>query len=72
MRVSATANVWLRPAPDEAPDRQVLVGDPFEVDETRDGWVYGHALKDGYAGCIMEAATALLAEIRQGIEQVAS
>lgn len=58
MRVSATANVWLRSAPDAAPDRQVLAGDPFEVEETRDGWVYGRALKDGYAGCIMEAATA--------------
>ncbi len=56
MQVSATANVWLRAAPDAPPDRQVLVGDPFEVDETRDGWVFGRALKDGYAGCILEAA----------------
>lgn len=57
MRVSATANVWLRPTPDAAPDRQVLVGDPFEVEEVRDGWAFGKALKDGYAGCILEAAT---------------
>ncbi|MCG6882264.1 MAG: C40 family peptidase [Silicimonas sp.] len=58
MRVSAVANVWLRPAPDAAPDRQVLVGDPFEVEDTADGWVYGKALKDGYRGCLLEAATA--------------
>lgn len=57
MRVSATANIWLRPAPDAAPDRQVLVGDPFEVTETRDGWVFVTALKDGYRGCILEAGT---------------
>jgi cell wall-associated NlpC family hydrolase len=58
MRVSATANVWLRADPEAAPDRQVLVGDPFEVEETRDGWVFGRGVKDGYAGCILEAATA--------------
>ena len=58
MRVSATANVWLRPGPDAAPDRQVLVGDPFEIEETADGWIFGHALKDGYRGCLLEAATA--------------
>lgn len=58
MRVSATANVWLRPAPDASPERQLLVGDPFEIDELRDGWAFGRALKDGYQGCILEAATA--------------
>ncbi len=58
MRVSATANAWLRPAPDAPPDRQVLVGDSFEVDETREGWVFGKALKDGYPGWLPEAATA--------------
>ncbi len=58
MRVSATANVWLRPAPDAAPDRQVLVGDPFEIEEGGDDWVFGEALKDGYWGCILRAATA--------------
>lgn len=57
MQVSAIANVWLRPAPDAPPDRQVLVGDPFEVDGRRDGWVFGRALKDDYSGCILEAAT---------------
>ncbi len=57
MRVSVTANVWLRPAPDAPPDRQVLVGDPFEVEESGDDWVFGEALKDGYWGCILKAAT---------------
>lgn len=57
MQVSATANVWLRSAPDQPPDRQILVGDPFEVDDVRDGWTYGWAVKDGYRGCILEAAT---------------
>ncbi len=58
MRVSATANVWLRPAPGAPPDRQVLVGDPFEVEETGDDWIFGESLKDGYWGCILKAATA--------------
>lgn len=57
MRVSATANVWLRPAPEAPPDRQVLVGDPFEVEESGDDWVFGESLKDGYWGCILRAAT---------------
>lgn len=57
MRVSAKANVWLRPAPEASPDRQVLVGDPFEVEESGDDWVFGEALKDGYWGCILKAAT---------------
>ncbi len=58
MRVSATANVWLRSGPDAAPDRQVLFGDPFEIEEEGDDWVFGEALKDGYWGCILKAATA--------------
>lgn len=55
MQVSAKANIWLRPAPDAPPDRQILVGDPFEVDRRDNGWIFGRALKDGYAGCILEA-----------------
>ncbi|MEM6384668.1 MAG: NlpC/P60 family protein [Pseudomonadota bacterium] len=57
MRLSATANVWLRPSPDAPPDRQVLVGDPFEVEDSGDDWIFGEALKDGYWGCILKAAT---------------
>ncbi|MEM7718792.1 MAG: NlpC/P60 family protein [Pseudomonadota bacterium] len=57
MHVSAKANVWLRATPDSPPDRQILVGDAFAVDHVQNGWVFGHALKDGYPGCILEAAT---------------
>lgn len=56
MQGNALANVWLRPAPDAPPDRQVLVGDPFEAERSMDGWVFGRALKDGYPGCVLEAA----------------
>ncbi|MEO1537856.1 MAG: NlpC/P60 family protein [Pseudomonadota bacterium] len=51
------ANVWLRPAPDAAPDRQVLVGDPFQVEDESGDCVFGAAMKDGYRGCILKAAT---------------
>jgi hypothetical protein len=54
MQASASENTWLRPSPDARPDRQVLVGDPFQVDHVRDGHAFGHALKDGYAGCLPE------------------
>lgn len=59
MRASAQTNAWLRPEPDQAPDRQLLVGDPFEVETTRNGWAYGRALKDGYVGHVLEAALAV-------------
>ena len=53
---SALRNAWLRAEPDGKPDRQLLVGDAFEVDETRAGWVRGRAEKDGYPGWVREDA----------------
>ena len=53
---SAIANAWLRPAPDAPPDRQVLVGDDFAVETTRDGWHFGRAEKDGYPGWLPDNA----------------
>lgn len=38
------------------PDRQVLVGDGFELAEHRDGWWFGRACKDGYEGWLPEEA----------------
>ena len=40
----------LRAGPDGKRDRQLIYGEDFHVLETRDGWAYGHAEKDGYAG----------------------
>ncbi len=53
---SARLNAWLRPDPEAPPDRQVLVGDGFEVFERKDGWARGRATKDGYEGWLPEAA----------------
>jgi hypothetical protein len=55
-RQTALKNVWLRPAPDARPDRQVLAGDSFDVASVADGWAEGMALKDGCRGCIPEGA----------------
>ena len=53
---SLLRNVWLRPAPDARPDRQVLFGDPVEVGTVTDGWAEVTALKDGYRGVVPEGA----------------
>ena len=50
---SAIANTWLRPAPDTSPDRQILIGDHFEVTQTQGEFSFGRALKDDYAGCVL-------------------
>lgn len=42
----------LRRAPNGDLDRQLLFGDAFEVEQEKDGWVYGHRPSDGYAGWI--------------------
>ena len=49
---SALRNAWLRPEPNAPPDRQLLVGDLFRIEEREDGWVRGIAEKDGYPGCV--------------------
>ena len=55
---SVLRNVWLRPAPDARPDRQVLFGDPVEVSAVADGWARVAAVKDGYRGFLPESALA--------------
>lgn len=55
-RRSVLKNVWLRPEPDAPPARQLLFGDPFEVDEVSGRWANGRAVKDGYAGVVPESA----------------
>lgn len=46
----------LRAAPGGARDRQVILGDAFLVIDRAEGHAFGMALKDGYCGCIAEAA----------------
>lgn len=41
-------------APGGARDRQLLLGDAFEVLETHEGYAYGRAPKDGYCGYVRE------------------
>ena len=53
---TALQNAWLRPLPDAPPDRQVLVGDGFDVEDVSGGWAYGRAVKDGYRGWLPESA----------------
>ena len=48
----------LRAAPDGKRDRQLIYGEDFHVMETADGWAYGKAAKDGYAGYIRAEALA--------------
>ena len=43
-------------APGGARDRQLLLGDAFDVLERRDGFAFGRAAKDGYCGYLPEAA----------------
>ncbi len=53
---TALENAWLRPAPDAPPHRQILVGDGFEVDDQKDDWLHGRAVKDGYVGWLPKDA----------------
>jgi len=43
----------LRVSPDGKRDRQLIYGEDFHVQQTADGWAYGHAAKDGYTGYIL-------------------
>jgi cell wall-associated NlpC family hydrolase len=43
-------------SPDGARERQLLLGDAFEVIERRDGFAFGRATKDGYCGYLPETA----------------
>lgn len=45
----------LRAAPDDKRDRQLLLGQNFDVLERVDGWAFGRAQRDGYVGYIREA-----------------
>ncbi|MGI1662004.1 NlpC/P60 family protein [Palleronia sp. KMU-117] len=42
-------------APEGARERQLLLGDRFLVLESRDGWSFGRAAKDGYVGYVADA-----------------
>ena len=53
---SVLTNAWLRPEPDAPPDRQLLVGDAFDVESTIDGWSFGRAQKDEYQGYLPDHA----------------
>ena len=55
---SAIRNAWLRPAPNAPPDRQVLVGDRFRIEDRQETWVKGVTDKDNYPGWLPENALA--------------
>lgn len=44
----------LRRAPNGARDRQLLMGERFEVLERHQGWAFGRATRDGYVGYVAE------------------
>ncbi len=48
----------LRAAPGGARDRQLLLGEAFDVLERRDGWAFGIAGRDGHVGYLAETALA--------------
>lgn len=52
MALTAISNTWIRPSPEARPDRQMLFGETFLPRETKNGWVFGLAEKDGYPGCV--------------------
>lgn len=53
----AVPTASLRAGPDPASEQldQLLLGEGFEVWETRDDWAHGRALRDGYVGWVVEA-----------------
>lgn len=61
----AISNAWIRPATDARPDRQLLFGDRFTVRDTKDGWHYGQATKDGYLGCVRSGELASFPEMEE-------
>ena len=55
MQVAIGVTALRREPRDDAPiDTQLLYGERFTVDESRDGWVHGHAPRDGYRGWVRE------------------
>lgn len=52
----AVSIVNLLREPDGVRDRQLLLGDGFEVIEIHQGFAYGRAVKDGYCGYVPEEA----------------
>ena len=46
---------WLHATPDGEVDRELLVGDAFDVIERRGDWAFGRAAKDGYCGWVRAA-----------------
>lgn len=56
--VVATFAAALRAAPGGAMDRQVLLGEAVQVYETREGWSFVQAQKDGYVGWMQTDALA--------------
>jgi hypothetical protein len=43
----------LRQSPNGPRERQLLLGEEFLVLETRDGWGFGRARRDGYVGYVL-------------------
>ncbi|MGB0799368.1 MAG: NlpC/P60 family protein [Planktomarina sp.] len=41
-------------SPGGARDRQLILGDGFEVIETHEGWCFGRSCKDGYVGYVLQ------------------
>jgi cell wall-associated NlpC family hydrolase len=56
-RVCAAPSTAIRRAPDDQAEQwdQILFGEPFQVLETRDGWAWGQASRDGYVGYVAVA-----------------
>ena len=59
-------------APDGRRERQLLLGDGFEVIERRDGFSFGRATKDGYCGYVPESALCAPTKVTHWVSAPAS
>lgn len=55
-RLQLKQDAFLFDAPGGRRDRQLLIGDDFQLyEESEDGWAFGQSLKDGYVGYVQDA-----------------
>ena len=59
-------------APDGPRERQLLLGDGFEVIERREGFSFGRATKDGYCGYLPESALCAPTKVTHWVSSPAS
>jgi cell wall-associated NlpC family hydrolase len=50
------AAIRARPEHDAEQVDQLLFGEGFDIEETRPGWFFGRAMRDGYAGWVLAAS----------------